>query len=71
MSDVVFTAINHALKNFGTTPDTKWVVDFTNNESIRGTLTSLGGHVYLLRGDRPIYFAAAEVVSLTISGDQT
>lgn len=71
MSDAVFTAIHHAAKNFDTTAETKWVVDLANHETLRGTITSLGGHVYLLRASQPFYFSADQVVSLTISRDQS
>lgn len=71
MSDVVSSAITNSAVNFQTTANTRWTITFTNNEVRKGQLTSLGGGSYLLQGQRPHYFSAAQVVYMTMSGDQS
>jgi hypothetical protein len=67
MTNVVSTAITNGTINYQTSPQTKWLVTFTNNESRKGTLLDLGGGTFLLEGSNPYYFSADQVVYLTPS----
>ncbi|KQQ93639.1 hypothetical protein [Massilia sp. Leaf139] len=71
MVDIVTAATIHGSQNFDTNGNTKWTITFTNNESRKGQVVSLGNGTFMLNGDQRVYyFSAEQVVYMTISDVQ-